>query len=178
MALARLTGWIRQLVPEFAKFGVVGSIALVITDGGSNLLRFEAGLGPLTANAVATVAATVFAFLGNRYWTFRLRRRTGIGREGVLFFILNGAGLAIQLACIAFVAHLLGLGGALAYNLALAFGIGLGTLFRFWSYRRWVWLRPAPVPAVEPAEIVASVAPARAQPGTRLAEPGQGKGQA
>jgi hypothetical protein len=59
-----------------------------------------------------------------------------------VFFLLNGIGLGIQLVCIGFTYYLLDMHGKLAYNVALLFGIGLGTLFRFWSYRRWVWLAP------------------------------------
>lgn len=137
---SRLISWLRQLIPEIAKFGIVGSAAFVTADGGSNLLRFEAGLDPLTSNAIATSVAMVLAFVGNRYWTFRSRQRTGVRREGILFFIFNVGGLLIQLACISFTTYALGLTGKLPYNITLIVGIGAGTLFRFWSYRKWVWL--------------------------------------
>lgn len=137
--IGRVAGWVRRLVPELAKFGTIGVVAFVISDGGSNLLRFDAGLDVLSANAIATVAGVLFAFAGNRYWTFRQRKRSGVGREGVLFFVFNGVGLLIQLAVIGFTSYVLGLTGKLAYNVALIVGIGLGTLFRFWSYHRWVW---------------------------------------
>jgi putative flippase GtrA len=88
---------------------------------------------------IATAVATAFSFAGNRWWTFRHRARTQIHRETVIFFVLNGVGLAIQLACIGFTYYVLGLTDHLSYNIALAIGIGLGTLFRFWSYRKWVW---------------------------------------
>src|SRR5712691_8591264 len=90
----------RHLIHELAKFGVLGSIAFLITDGGTNLLHVQAQLGPLTSNAVATIVATAFSFVGNRWWTFRHRERTGVPRETVMFFVMNGVGLAIQLACI------------------------------------------------------------------------------
>ena len=31
--------------------------------------------------------------------------------------------------------------GKLSYNIALAGGIALATLFRYWSYKKWVWPR-------------------------------------
>lgn len=132
----------RQLVHEIAKFGVVGALGFVVTDGGSNVLHFDLGQGPLKANIAATVAATVVTYLGNRYWTFRHRQGSTMTREYVLFFVLNGVGLLIQLACLWFTVYALGLHGRLPYNVALVLGIGLGTLFRFWSYRRWVWVAP------------------------------------
>ncbi|MEV4897938.1 GtrA family protein, partial [Nonomuraea sp. NPDC055795] len=41
-----------------------------------------------------------------------------------------------------------------SYNIANVIGVGLGTLFRFWSYKRWVFLEatepiPAELPEVE-----------------------------
>jgi hypothetical protein len=39
--------------------------------------------------------------------------------------------------------YLLSLTDKLSYNIALVIGIALGTLFRFWSYRRWVWVAPS-----------------------------------
>ena len=67
-------------------------------------------------------------------------------RDSIMFFVLNGAGLLIYYACIGII-DLAGLGKNLAwYNVALVVGTGLGTLFRFWSYRKWIWLAvPAPI---------------------------------
>lgn len=105
---------------------------------------------------IATVAAMIVTYLGSRYWTFRHRERGGMGRETVLFFVLNGIGLGIQLACIGFTNYALGLSDKLASNVALFLGICLGTLFRFWSYRKWVWIAPPAGPALDPAEFAAA----------------------
>ena len=67
-------------------------------------------------------------------------------REYVLFFVLNGVGLLIALGCLWFSHYALGLTSRLADNIsANVVGIGLGTLFRFWSYRKWVFLDSADV---------------------------------
>jgi len=143
VALVRaLYGRFQRLIHEAAKFGVVGAIAFVVTTVGTNLLHFQVGLGPLTSNVIATIVATFVSYAGNRYWTFRHREGSTMAREYVVFFVLNGIGLAIQLACIGITYYLLGLTDKLSYNIALVIGIGLGTLFRFWSYRRWVWVEP------------------------------------
>jgi putative flippase GtrA len=132
----------RHLIHEVAKFGVIGGLAFVVTEVGTNVLHFDTGLGPLTANVIATVLATFVSYAGNRYWTFRHRESSRVGREYAVFFVLNGIGLGIQLACIGFTYYVLSLTGRLPYNVALILGIALGTLFRFWSYRRWVWRAP------------------------------------
>ena len=143
MALVRaLYGRFQRLIHEAAKFGVVGAIAFVVTTVGTNLLHFQVGLGPLTSNVIATIVATFVSYGGNRYWTFRHREGSTVAREYVVFFVLNGMGLAIQLACIGIAYYPLGLTDKLSYNIALIIGIGLGTLFRFWSYRKWVWVAP------------------------------------
>lgn len=140
-----------QLIHEVAKFGVVGLVAFIVTEAGTNLLHFQAGIGPLSSNAIATVVAACVSFGGNRYWTFRHRDRGGIGREYVIFFVLNAIGLLIQLACLSFTYYVLGLTDKLSYNVALFIGIVLGTLFRFWSYRVWVWRAVPPADAAEVA---------------------------
>jgi putative flippase GtrA len=144
-----LYGRFQRLIHEAAKFGVVGAIAFVVTTVGTNLLHFQAGLGPLTSNVIATIVATFVSYAGNRYWTFRHREGSTMAREYMVFFVLNGIGLAIQLACIGITYYPLGLTDKLSYNISLIIGIGLGTLFRFWSYRKWVWV--APPAAGEPA---------------------------
>jgi putative flippase GtrA len=129
----------RHLIHELAKFGVIGGVGFIVTLVGADLLRFDAGLGKYKAVTVATVVATLVTFFGNRYWTFRHRERTGTGRESVLFFVMNGVGLLIQYASIFAFQDLAGLNGKLWYNLANFVGIVFGTIFRFWSYRRFVW---------------------------------------
>ena len=130
----------RVLIHEVAKFGVVGILAFFITIGGANVLRYGAGLGPLTSVTIATCVATVFAFLGNKLWAFRHRKGSHWGRESVLFFVFNGIGLLIQLAFVAAVHYGLGMDSKLAYNVSNIIGVGVATLFRLYCYRRWVFL--------------------------------------
>ena len=133
-----------HLVHEVAKFGVVGLVALVVDVGLFNLLCYGPS-GPLhgkvlTAKIVSVCVATTVAYFGNRYWTFRHRGRTSFGREYLLFFVLNGVGLAISVGCLWFSHYALGLTSAIADNIsANVIGLGLGTLFRFWSYCCWVF---------------------------------------
>ncbi|MGI5161003.1 GtrA family protein [Microbispora sp. CA-102843] len=139
------------LIHELLKFGTVGAIAFVIDFGGTNLLRFGVGLGPLSSKVVATIVAATFAYMGNRFWTYRHREQSGLAREYVLFFLLNGIGLLPPLLTIGFVTYSLGLHDVLSYNIAQGVGVALGTLFRFWSYKKWVFLA-APKLAEEAVE--------------------------
>lgn len=141
------SSWLRfeDLLHQIAKFGVVGLVALVVDVGLFNLLRFAGGEGPLydkplTAKVISVIVATTVAYIGNRIWTFSDRGRTSYLREYVLFFVLNGIALGITLSCLWFSHYALGLTSPLADNIsANVIGLGMGTLFRFWSYRKWVF---------------------------------------
>lgn len=129
----------RQLIHEFAKFGVIGVIGLIITNVGYALMHSH-GVGPVTATTLATIIATIVAYIGNRYWSFAHRERTSVPREGLAFFVLNGIGLLIQDTAVAFNSYVLHLEHhKLAEFLALNIGIAIATIFRFWSYRKFVW---------------------------------------
>lgn len=128
------------LAREVGKFGSVGAVAYVVQLAVTNLLWALTDHPVLVGQVIGTVCAIVVAFVGNRFWTFAHRARTGYGRETVLFLVMNGVGMLIQLGCQAFSLYVLGLDGPLAQNIAgNVVGVGLGTLFRFFSYRTWVF---------------------------------------
>jgi putative flippase GtrA len=129
----------RQLIHEFAKFGIIGVGGLIITNVGYALLHSH-GVGPVSSATIATIIATIVAYIGNRYWSFRHRERTSVPREGLIFVVLNGIGLLIQDAVVAINSYVLHLEHhKLAEFLALNIGIAIATVFRFWSYRKFVW---------------------------------------
>ncbi len=132
-----------ELVPELMKFGVVGLIGSVIDLGGAAYLHGSLGIGPMVAKALSIIAAMVVTYLGSRFWTFRHRVNQALLREGTLFVALNVVGLAIAEVVIAVTTYGLGLKGALAYNAASVVGTGLGTIFRYFTYKKWVFLAGA-----------------------------------
>jgi putative flippase GtrA len=138
--MARLRRQFADLVPELAKFGVVGAIGAVIDLGGAAYLHSDAGIGPISAKAISITAATVITYLGSRFWTFRHRVNQALLREGTLFVALNVVGLVIAEIVIAITSYGLGLKSALAFNAASVIGTGLGTIFRYFSYKKWVFL--------------------------------------
>jgi putative flippase GtrA len=151
--VSRLIARFRHLLHEVGKFGVVGIVAYVVDTVLFNVLLTT--MWWLPAKAVATAIAATVAFIGNRFWTWRDRERSGLTREYVLYFVFNAIGLAIGLACLWFSHDLLGrfwpdvFTSRLADNVsAQLVGTAFGTLFRFWAYRTFVF-----VPATAPGEV-------------------------
>lgn len=143
LPVAGLYARYRHLVPELLKFGTVGGIGAVIDLGGAAVLHGKYHVGPLGAKAISTIVATVFTYLGSRFWTFRHRENQALGREAGLFIVLNVIGLLIAEAVVALVTYGLGRHSQLEYNAASVVGTGLATIFRYFAYRQWVFTAPA-----------------------------------
>jgi putative flippase GtrA len=131
---------------ELSAFGVVGVVNLFLDIGLFNALHFGIGIGPLTSKVISTAVATSSAYFMNRHWSFSHRARTGLAREYSLFFVLNGVALVMGLIVLGATRYGLGLTDKVSINAANLVAIGIGTVFRFWSYKRWVF--PAAQPAV------------------------------
>jgi putative flippase GtrA len=146
--LTRLYRRFRDLVHELSKFGIVGLVAYVVDTAVfvALVIRMES----LTAKTIATAIAATVAFAGNRFWTWRHRPRSGLAREYGLYFFFNAVGLAIALGILGISHYGLGafwpafqtpLADVIAANVI---GLAAGTVFRFWSYRRFVFRPPEP----------------------------------
>jgi putative flippase GtrA len=131
------------LVHEVAKFGVVGAFCYVIDIGLFNVFHFGWGVGPLTSKTLSTVVAATVNYFANRNWSFVHRARSGVRREYSLFIVLNFIGLGIALAFLGFGRYVLKQDSPLATNIwGNVVGTGMATFFRFWAYKRFVFLRP------------------------------------
>jgi len=152
--LADLRQRFTELIPELARFGVVGATGAIIDLGGAAYLHGALGIGPLSAKALSITVATLVTYLGSRFWTFRHRVNQALLREGSLFVLLNLVGLVIAEMVIGLTTYGFGFKSALAYNAASVLGTGLGTIFRYFAYKRWVFLA-APTAVTVPAIAVA-----------------------
>jgi putative flippase GtrA len=139
-----------HLYRELGKFGLVGVVAYAVDTTIFNVLVAKVGLETLVSGALSMAVAATVAFVGNRFWTWRHRPRSGLRREYTLYFFFNLVGLLIALACLGITHY--GLGSVwpafqslLADNIAKnVVGVFFGTLFRFWSYRKIVFRAEAP----------------------------------
>jgi putative flippase GtrA len=130
----RLTATLRSLYAEILKFGAVGTVGVLADVSTSNMLWHSTGLTPTKAAIGGTCVATVTAYIGNRYWTFRDRPDENRRREMMLFTLISLVGLIIENGFVYVSDHVLGFHGLLANNVA-KFGLGLPVagVFRFWT---------------------------------------------
>ncbi len=134
-----------KLRAEVAKFGTVGAFAYVIDVAVFNLFRSETfspiANKPITAKIISSIVATLFAYAGNRYWAFKHREVGSHAQSLALFAVFNVVAMGMAAGCLAVSHYALGLTSAAADNLsANIVGTGMGTLFRFWAYRRYVFI--------------------------------------
>jgi len=137
-----LTDHLRRLAPEALAFGVIGA--------GNTLLYMAITwvalpIGAVKASVLATVITTTLAYFANRYWTYRHHTRTALRREYLLFFGFNLVGMVIQSGAIAIGKYGFGLTeehDELAFLGVSVVGVVLATVFRFWAYRTFVFLKP------------------------------------
>ncbi|MFE9612665.1 GtrA family protein [Streptomyces sp. NPDC006012] len=130
---------LRRLVHEVAKFGAVGGAGLLVNLGVFNLVRHVTDLPVVRASIVATVVAIVFNYIGFRYFAYRDRDKGGRTRELTLFLLFSVVGLVIENGVLYAATYGFGWDTPLQSNVFKFLGIGVATLFRFWSYRTWVF---------------------------------------
>lgn len=143
--LDHVRGSWRILVKEIAAFGMVGAVGFVIDLA---LFNFFFDDGQIVAKSISTTVATAVTYVGNRNLSFSHRARSKLGREAGYFFLINLLALLVALIIIGIFSYPLHFKHhVLVMNVVNLFTIGLGTIFRFWAYKRFVFLHPDRVAA-------------------------------
>ncbi|MFI0513820.1 GtrA family protein [Streptomyces sp. WSLK1-5] len=130
---------LRRIVREAAKFGAVGGAGLLVNLLVFNLVRHVTDLPVVRASVIATVVAIIFNYIGFRYFTYRDRDKSGRTKELTLFLLFSVVGLVIENGILYTATYAFGWDSPLQSNIFKFVGIGIATLFRFWSYRSWVF---------------------------------------
>ncbi|GAB2872837.1 GtrA family protein [Streptomyces deserti] len=143
--MGRGSSGLRRLVHEVAKFGAVGGAGVLVNLLVFNLVRHVTDLQVVRASVIATVVAIIFNYLGFRYFTYRDRDKSRRTREMTLFLLFSAVGLVIENGVLYVATYGFDWNSPLQNNIFKFLGIGIATLFRFWSYRTWVF-RALPVP--------------------------------
>ncbi|UQA95071.1 GtrA family protein [Streptomyces halobius] len=130
---------LEALTREVVKFGAVGGAGVVVNFVVFNLVRHLTEIPVVRASIIATVIATGTNYLGYRYFTYRERDKRGRTRELSLFLLFSVVGLVIENGILYTATYGFDWDSPLQSNFFKFLGIGVATLFRFWSYRTWVF---------------------------------------
>ena len=164
---------VRQHLPvkyrELAKFLVVGGTSYVVDVGLFSLLSHTVlAEKVVTAKAISVVIATIFSYILNREWSFNSRGGRERHHEAMLFFVVNGIALGLNLVPLAVSQYVIGInaGNYSALTVTIAnfiaanvIGTALGMAFRFWAYRKWVFPEELnPHPEIVATELAAQAA--------------------
>ncbi|UOZ09937.1 GtrA family protein [Amycolatopsis sp. WQ 127309] len=134
---------------ELLRFAVVGGISFVITMSVNYGLKFTVlRTHPVTALMIGVLVATIFSYVANREWSFRTRGGRERHHEAALFFLISGIALGLNALpqwFSRYVLHLQApqlspLGVEVAdFVSGIIIGTLLGTVFRWWAFKKWVF---------------------------------------
>ena len=140
--LTSLRERLEPVARELVKFLVVGGFCFVLDIGLAYVLFEKVGLGPTTSKTLATVVATGVSYVGNRLWSFshRVDDDRGHGQDVTTYAAINVVGLVITLVPVDVAHYLLDETSAFAFTVSGIVGTVFATGFRFWAYRRYVFV--------------------------------------
>lgn len=145
-------GKLTSRLTEVAAFLGSGGTAYGVDVALFNILLIGVSFPATSAKAISGAAAITVAYFGHRYITWRKHPPANVPRAATLFVGFSALGAGIQLACL-WLAHQAGWHGHVADNLAgNVLGVGVATIFRYWTFRRFVFAvgrRPVQLPLGE-----------------------------
>lgn len=120
---------------QLGKFAVVGAIGYAINLAVYHTL-LHAGLHFLAAAACSFLVAVTSNYTWNRLWTFR-DQRGHIGVQGMRFFLVSLAALGANLAVLALLVSVAGVGKFIANAIAIVLVMPLNFVGnKLWSFRK------------------------------------------
>jgi putative flippase GtrA len=156
---------LRGVSGEVVQFAIVGLIGIAVNFGVSNVVLHATHWAPVRCSVIGTIVAIVANYVGYRYWVYRDSDAASRRREITLFLVFSAIGLLIENGAVWFTTYTLAMTGTLAYNGSKVIGTGIATLFRFFSYRTWVFktLPELAQPVVAQAEQILAGEPVAGQ---------------
>ncbi|MET8540860.1 GtrA family protein [Kitasatospora sp. NPDC004799] len=146
----------RGITGEVVKFGIVGLSGVVVNFAVFWVCINGMGLASVRSNIVATVIAIATNYLGYRYWLYRDRDAASRKREITLFLVYSGIGMLIETGVLGFSVYVLDLRSHYEQIGAKVIGLAVATVFRFVSYRTWVFKAVPEEPVELPAQQTAA----------------------
>ncbi len=127
----------RELIEQFLKFGVVGTIAFAIDYGVLMLLSQGLVWDPVFSAGVSFCVSVVFNYLASMRFVFTHRDDLSRRGEFLIFLALSVVGLVINELCMAAGVAILG-ASALMVTLTKLFATAVVMVWNFFSRRRWL----------------------------------------
>ncbi|ASR34265.1 sugar translocase [Prauserella marina] len=134
---------------ELLKFAIVGGTTFLVDNGVWYLLKLSVlESRPTTAKGLAIMVATVVSYFLNREWSFRTRGGRSRTPEAVLFFIISGIAVALNLIPLYASRYFLHLEVPHVSRFVQEFadfasgsviGMLIAMVFRFWAFKKWVF---------------------------------------
>ena len=134
---------------ELAKFLVVGGTAWIVDTGIFTVLSHTVLENKvITAKVISILISTMLSYVLNREWSFSARGGRERHHEAMLFFLVNGIALLLNLVPLWLSRYVFGFNvehySRLTVSLtdfifANVIGTLIGMAFRFWAYRRFVF---------------------------------------
>ncbi|MFJ1756811.1 GtrA family protein [Kitasatospora sp. NPDC088134] len=144
---------LRGMSLEAVGFAVIGVSGVVVNAGVFALCLQASGLVNSAAGLISGAVSIFTNYLGYRYWLYKDRDASSRKREITLFLLFSGIGLLIENGILAFSVHVLGYHSHFSQLIAKnVVGLAAGTVFRFVSYRTWVFKA---MPELADPEVVA-----------------------
>ncbi|WP_113696121.1 GtrA family protein [Amycolatopsis albispora] len=145
-------GYLRRLLVshrELVRFALVGGVCFVLTMAVNYALKFTVLTAhPVTAQGIAVLVATIVSYVLSSEWSFRTRGGRRRHHEAALFFLISGISLGLNALPLAISRYVFDLRvpsvtlvtqEAADFLSGMIIGTLLGTVFRWWALKKWVF---------------------------------------
>jgi putative flippase GtrA len=134
---------------EPLRFAVVGGISFAITTSLNYGLKITVlNRNPVTALVIGVLVATIFSYVASREWSFDTRGGRERQHEAALFFLISAIALGLNALPMWISRYVLDLQvpnvslftqEVADFVSGMIVGTLLGTLFRWWGLKKWVF---------------------------------------
>lgn len=138
------------IIPQFAKFVVIGFMNFFIDIAVLNLEMFlsgkSTGIYYTGFKAFSFLCAVIFSYFFNKYWAFQDKKKTEQGKQFSQFLFVSIIGMVINVTVASLIVNYVApavtfvkLSGKMWGNLGAVGGSAVGLIWNFIGYKFWVF---------------------------------------